>query len=64
MLLVGWQNSMDGVYYQPTGAGGNVFYSTGTLTITLILTLTLSLTLTLNPTLDQDIIAGASWAEK
>jgi len=53
---------MDGVYYQPTGAGGNVFYSTGTLTITL--TLTLSLTLTLNPTLDQDIIAGASWAEK
>jgi len=55
---------MDGVYYQPTGAGGNVFYSTGTLTITLTLTLTLSLTLTLNPTLDQDIIAGASWAEK
>ena len=41
----------------PTGAGGNVFYSTGNLTLTI--TLTVSLTLTKVLELAQAIITGA-----
>jgi len=55
-----------GVVFYSTGAGGNVFYSTGTLHLTLTITLTLSITLTLNLaltlTLTKVIIAGTSGA--